>query len=172
LIRKPRASDVAETRQHRDDHGCGTDTAREPVRVREEIALQRGRPGIEIAYRHSLLSDSEELHGIDAKPQLENPRDVKAVRALGDDYWMKENITLDQFSVNIDGTKRAVKEVFTSSQCVTGATRPVTDQKRQAMPQHSASNQQIRDLGGPRAGFNDEHHVPGVTTIRRKQIGS
>jgi hypothetical protein len=83
---------------------------------------------------------------------------------------MKENITLDQSSVNIDGTKRAVKEVFTGSQCVTGATYPVTDQKRQAMPQHSAGNQQIPDLRGPRPRFNDEQHVPGVTTIRRTQI--
>ena len=94
LIRKPRAHDVAETRQHRDDNGGGTDAAREPVRVRKEITLQRGRPGIEIADRHRLLSDFEELRGIDAKPQVENPRDVKAVRALGDDYGMKENITL------------------------------------------------------------------------------
>jgi hypothetical protein len=85
---------------------------------------------------------------------------------------MKENITLDQSSVNIEGTKRAVKEVFTGSQYVTGTTSPVTGQKRQAMPQHSTSNQQIRDLGGPRPGFNDEQHVPGVSTIRRKQIGS
>jgi hypothetical protein len=54
---------------------------------------------------------------------------------------MKENITLHQSSVNIEGTKRAVEEVFTGSQCVTGATRPVTGQKRQAMPQHSAGYQ-------------------------------
>jgi hypothetical protein len=53
---------------------------------------------------------------------------------------MKVNIALDQFSPNIDGTERVVKEVLTGSQCVTGATNPVTGQKRQAMPQHSASH--------------------------------
>jgi hypothetical protein len=74
------------------------------------------------------------LHGIDAQAQVENPRDVKAVRTLRNDYRMKVNITLDQSSVNINGTEGAVKEVLTGAQGVTGAPCPVTDQKRQAMP--------------------------------------
>jgi hypothetical protein len=168
LVRKLRRKDVARTCQHGEDHGYGTHAAGEPVRVGEEIALQRGCPGIEITYRHRLLSDAEELRGIDAQPQGENPRDVKAVRALGDDYRMKVNIALDQSSANINGTEGTVKEVLAGAQCMTRAASPVTQQKRQAMPQHSASHQQIRDLGGPRAGLDDEQYVPGVTAIRRK----
>jgi hypothetical protein len=163
---------VAETRQHGQDDGCGTDAAGKPVRVGKEIALQRGCPGIDITYRHSLLSDSEKQHGIDAQPQVENARDVETVRALGDHYRMKVNITLDQSSVNINGTEGTVKEVLTGAQGMTRAASPVTEQKREAMPKHSASHQQIRNLGGLRPGFDDEQQVPGVSAIRGKQIGN
>jgi hypothetical protein len=110
------------------------------------------------------------LRWIDAQPLVENPRDVKAVRAFRDDHGMKVDITLNQSSVNIEGAKRAVKEVFTGSQGVPGPPSPVSDQKRQAMPQHPAGNQRIRDLGAPRAGVDDEQQVPGISAIRRKEI--
>jgi hypothetical protein len=84
--------------------------------------------------RHGLLGRSQELFRIDTQPQVENARDVKAVRTLRDDYRMKVNVALDQSSVNVNGTEGVVKEVLTGAQGVTGAAGPIPRHKRQAMP--------------------------------------
>ena len=65
MVRKPRGENAAETCQHGEDDGCGTNATGKPVGVREEITFQRWGVGIEIMDCHGLLSCPKELFGVD-----------------------------------------------------------------------------------------------------------
>lgn len=92
IRRKLRIDHAAKPRQHCRDNACGSDSAREAVRVGKKITLQRHRLRSQIMNRRTLLGGAEKFFGIDIELLAQNARHIEAVGAFGDDDGVKEDV--------------------------------------------------------------------------------
>ena len=161
---------VAKARQHCRHYRGGAHTARESVRVGEEIAFERGRLRVEVTDRGGLLSDAQEFFGLKAQLLVEDAGHIEPVRAFRDDHAVEVHIALDELSIHIDGAQRPVKEVFTGRERATRAPKPVADEKRPTAFQHPARDEYRCSLGSVGAGFKDKDQIAGVPAIGTVQL--